>query len=211
MEESVPAGPAAAPATTQSELTSSGKPKRQRGRPPTAHLRGGKGVKRIRKSSSSGDGSSKAKPLTTYEIVAAILGKMSTRDPMTVAELCSHIANASRENIHIVVDILAILGVLMQVRLKDPPKTVNATSSGRGGYHASRVHYALNGYLRSPTPIANVANLSELVEAKLKSIEKITARNKELQVGSLLTLYHYTWYTWYSRSGAVSQVWCALF
>jgi hypothetical protein len=165
--------------------------KRQRGRPPCAvHLKGSRGTKRIRKSANSGEGSgsSKAKPLTTYEIVAAILGKISTRDPMTVSELCSNISNASRENVHIVVDILTILGILMQVRLKEPPKPVNSTNSGRGGYHASRVHYALNGYLRSPTPIENVTDLTDFVEEKLKSIEAITKRNKELQVRVLIDI-----------------------
>lgn len=158
--------------------------KRQRGRPPSAHLKGGRGVKRIRRSSLSGEttsSSSKPKPLNTYEIVAAILSKMTTSDPITISDLCGHIPNTSRESIHVVVDIMVILGFLMQVRLKDPPKSANSISSGRGGYHASRVHYALSGYMRSPTPIRSVANLTELVQEKLTSIEQITRRNKELQ------------------------------
>ena len=177
--------------------------KRQRGRPPTAHLKGTKNArpKRIRRAPSSGESpssSSKTKTLSTDEIVASVVAKMSVHDPMTIAELCTHIPSATRESVHTVVDILVILGVLIQVRLKDPPKVATPGGGGRGGYHASRLHFALSGFLRSPTPIEDVTALPALVERKIQSIETIQLRNKELMVSQQPLIDMLLYYDWHS-------------
>jgi hypothetical protein len=115
------------------------------------------------------------KPSAT-EVANKLFNLLLVSEPLSIPDICKQMVEIPRESVQSVLEILQVLGLVMQSMSMKESTSSRSSSSSNAVYLFSMTDYAK---FSSAFPIAN---LEAEVKLKLAGTKEVNARNEELQV-----------------------------